>query len=338
MKTKERKNLKDKFKNAPEEQEPSIVELLGNDFELVVSILSKDVRALAIQGLKNKNINNQTCAEVLRYLTYNSQAFGQILDTREVTQRIVSNLNHSIGFLKASQARHGVVGGWAPESGSILLSKRFSREELFAIGKKAKAKKRCAYKSCIYHELDHCATANKDNMPSKEQYEKWYEKYIKDQSYYEEVDDVLHKMCTGIANCRSLIQSDLNIEFLSALNYLNEGITVYKQRKYDKIAFGKEVPLYGDYAFYADMATHLANVIGEEKMLVYQNQGNYGAMRKEYSGKTAKDLNWLLTEIYLYMRTIDYHDRYYHREDVRGQMTTIQRYMKEKQIDEELQK
>lgn len=302
--------------------------LLGKDYENVITTLPQEEIKFVVNGLKAKGINNETCAEVLKYLTYNKLAFGDILDSSAVAKRIVLHLNSSIGSLNFLETMFGTVGGWASESGRILLSGRYKRGVKLCVNKRKKRAKQNALNSCIYHELDHCATTNKQNMPSQSRLNNWFRRNDEDPKEQQKTINFLQSMDSGIACARSLVDSDLPIEYMGSFIMLNEGITVYKQHKYDKLAFGKESPVSKDYEFYKAIAGHIANCISEEKLIQFQSQGNYKKIREEYQLATGRDLNKIIRDIHAYGNIYDYHDRYYFRYEYCKSLADVEQKIK----------
>ena len=83
---------------------------------------------------------------------------------------------------------------------------------------------------------------------------------------------------------------DANVSELQGLNLnpLNEGITVYKQAKYDEV-IGKKFKT--AYKSEKQVAELLAQTIGEDKMIELHFNNDYEGMKELFNRETGKDLN-----------------------------------------------
>ena len=244
---------------------------------------------------RQKNINAETRNYIKRYIQLNEKLFGNFLDIDEVTNNILTNLNHSI-----TRRKKDVLKNRSLRAIFILLTSGgcYSREKhlIFINPKiyKNREKRLCA----TMHELDHCATA-KDVVLTKQQ--------IREIALYsikmDEIKNPIRKKMrinkiyrdfekdhrvlniTGISDNRQEAKNGIE------LRGLNEGITALKQEMYDKEMGIKHNT---GYKYEKKVAKFIADIIGQEELLKLHFNNDYDGIRYKFMEKTGKDLNLLI--------------------------------------------
>lgn len=242
--------------------------VLGKDYDKIVETLSETEIKNTVFGLKEKGIcGPQTIHDVLDYLYCHKKAFGEIISTSTVAERLVENMDKNIGYFKFMN--RFCAGEYSEKDRQVKMNIRRT------VGSIARPKRKMKYNSVLRHEIDHCATA----LPAEEKGKtlgcgvanSQVVGYLMDK-YQSEDEDTLSVIVDGICA-------------------LNEGITVYKQNKFDKVK-GDADNTHGQlYGMFLGVATHISNVIEEENMISDQFNGDYNSMRIKYERATGVDLD-----------------------------------------------
>ena len=254
------------------------------------------------EQLNNRGLNEETIGYACKYVELNKQLFSNSIDMDKLTNRLVNNLQHNIisvnnhyGLGTAINSVISTVANWDPYAKELAVSPLFKATE------KLSSKMKLAKESNIFHELDHCATTEYIEM-NEEQQEKYMQNVInangvKDKQDIEIARRIM-KEAHQVSNGQHPIVGikDANVSELQGLNLnpLNEGITVYKQAKYDEV-IGKKFKT--AYKSEKQVAELLANTIGEDKMLECHFNNDYDSMKELFNKETGKDLNYIVQSL-----------------------------------------
>lgn len=278
-----------------------ISELLNNKPHGTIAVLSQEEIDIVLNGLKSKGIEKATCLVALDYLACNKIAFGNILNTKEVAQRIAQNLDKDIKFMSVfSKYKYGFEAIFSSATKSVEVSPRLNT----ILSNRGRLAKKCYVRSILLHEFDHCSSCHKQTMPGNEILNAYYKKFpsTKPQKIKSLIEPTLKYSC-GFFNPRTYVEGGLFAGI--DLTPLEEGVTVYKQKKYDKIC-GYKNKLADDYEFYFQVVNHIAKMVGEETLIKNHFYGNYKAVREAYMKKTKTDLNAIVNGLSTYEGLGDY--------------------------------
>ena len=266
------------------------------------------LRQRVTEKLKSKGINEETIKYACKYVELNEKLFGNVLDISEVAERLTDNLDHDIrfvyfehGILNEAERMVSTKGTWDAYRHHVMIA-----PALEAMSKVSKTMRE--YKeSAIYHELDHCATTTYKDIPVEEK-DAYIEEYIKENGITEEekkqeVADKINKMyeftngqkaIVGVKNSEKT--SDEELSFTK----LNEGITEYKQKMYDK-----ELGIKSDSAYPTErkLAGIIADTIGVDEMIKLQFNNDYEGIRERFNQYSKTDLNQIVYEMNNIKRT-----------------------------------
>lgn len=281
-----------------------ISDILDDIPQNTISALTQEEVSFLLNGLKSKGIGNKTCMVALDFLACNKIAFGKFLDTKEVATRLISHLDQDIKFMTFFDPNKTYFSGQYEAKTKCVLVSKYCVKNSEKSG--IRAKKR-SLRSLFLHEFDHCSCMNEKDLPSEEIMQAYFDKYPETKP--KKLKSLLHfskKYGCGISVPKSYIESGINAQ--KSLDMLDEGITVYKQKKYDKI-WGFKTEVDGEYEFFYQVADHIAKIIGEEKMVWCHFYGEYNEMRKAYMRRTGVDLNHLATALSTYDILVGYSER-----------------------------
>ena len=93
---------------------------------------------------------------------------------------------------------------------------------------------------------------------------------------------------SGIQDFRQVLVNGID------LKKLNEGITAYKQERYDRFLGNKP---YTNYKIEKKAAKFIGSVIGEEKLISMHSNNDYEGIRTAFKEKTGEELNDLVDEL-----------------------------------------
>lgn len=258
-------------------------------------MLSEETEKYIRETLNAKGINKETQNYVIKYVYLNQQLFGNFIDINQITENIVSNLEYSISMADIKTTMLLRYGNWDP------YKKRISIDLLLKLGSKLSNNFKDRLDSIIMHELDHCATT-KYFAINEEQEAKYIKSFIDRNQITNpkkqiKIKNVIHNLfkehkgiipVSGIRDFRQLMLNDIN------LDKLNEGITAYKQELYDKF-LGKKTTT--SYIIGKDVAAFIADIIGEEKLIIMHSNNDYNGIKEAFREKTDTDLNILVQKL-----------------------------------------
>lgn len=228
--------------------------------------------------LNKKKINKKYKNYILKYIELNNKIFP-FLNINEITDRILNNFNKV--SLNLTSFIYNDYGQYNPTTGKILLSPK-----LF-FGKNKKYKE-----SAFLHELDHCACTP---IEVRQKYNEYKNKINKKYKIIPDfiLSEIFLKIyyegpISGIANLErkkgytiQKITYGTNIQ-----NYLNEGITYFKQKIYSEklnIMFHKNK----DYLYGARRAAEcIGEVIGVEYMIYNHFYNNFDNIENAFFERT----------------------------------------------------
>lgn len=247
--------------------------ILGKNYENIVNTLTEEEIFCVVDGLKKKNVKNPlTIRFALDYLYSHKKVYGDIIDTMEVAENIVRNLNKDIVF----SVGLFYMGKYSPKEGQIELS------FLTTVKSFLPRKRKCNILSVLRHEFDHCATDKRNNGKAENGFG----------INFRNCGDDAHKMLNGVDG---EILEKLFPE--RGLVCLDEGITVFKERRFDEANGSKPNRQSNYYEIFLGVAEHIANVIGEKKMVKFHYDGDFRGMCEEYSNKIGMNLAVVLGHI-----------------------------------------
>ena len=248
--------------------------------------------------LSEKGIDEETQSYVLKYVDTNQQLFGNALDIDKVVERLLNNLNYSIenfdikkNPLKALVFPHTSLGAWSPYKNKIEMNPILKMAGKFSKSMRQK------YDSTIMHELDHCATTEYIDM-SEEDKKYFTERIpIKNQKLKNIFKNIINKkieerkgqiVLSGIAGVRNIEHARNNGVSTAKLALLNEGITAYKEEKYNRFLGIEERT---SYDVEKTVASFIGKVIGEDELIRLHSNNDYQSMRVAFQKETGRDLN-----------------------------------------------
>ncbi len=252
--------------------------------------------------LKNKGLNEETIGYACKYVELNQKLFSNSINMEKLTTRLANNLQHNIisvnnhyGLGKAINSVISTVANWEPYAKELAVS------PLFKVTEKMSSKMRLAKESNIFHELDHCATTEYISMTENQQ-----EEYInnvinangmtnkQDIDIFKRMMKEAHQVSGGEHPIVGVKDAKVNELKGLNLNQLNEGITVYKQKKYDEVIGKKFKTAYKSEKKVAEL---LAKTIGEDKMIELHFNNDYETMKELFNRETGKDLNYIVQKL-----------------------------------------
>ena len=200
--------------------------------------------------LTKKDFDNFTSQKIIEYVEAHDLLYGNIIDTKDVIQRISTNLNNNIQF-DLEHGGFGIRGGYSPTHKQIVINTdNFKDDEYF-------------------HEIDHCATSDLSSMPDFDapdafEFEVMDKRYKEGYKYYMgiEVDG----------------QEPAGSDFRIAMNE-NEGITTLKQIDYAKLR-GTSFNENG-YNINYNMAEQIGYIIGRDNLLQKHFYNNIEGIRND---------------------------------------------------------
>ena len=207
------------------------------------------------------------------------------MDINEIANRIINNLDHSIGNLKLREIARNKLGVYKYYKKGIEISPLAKIRSYIQPGWKN------MINSSIRHELDHCATAKFISI-SEEEKDKFILNYVtkkqlnpREEMKFRNFINTSWKKHNGLLATTGI---DTNILSESRngvdLRLLNEGITAYKQDLYDEYLGNKS---YSSYKQPKKIAKFIANVIGKDNLIKYHFNNDYDTIRNLFRTK-----NW----------------------------------------------
>lgn len=241
--------------------------ILGKDYEKIVGTLTEEEILCVVDGLKKKNVRNPlTIRFVLDYLYSHKKVYGEVIDTMEVAEKIVKNLDKDISLFSVMKRTHG--GEYSQVEGQVRMSFVYTLKSI------TRRKKKCNLGSVLRHEIDHCVTTDPELRKGK----MVCSGIVRESCF----DEIIRTFDRRTKNASKWVSSGLYA--------LDEGITVFKQGRYDEV-HGVEKPGRSDfYEIYFQVAQHLAKMIGEKNMIQLHFWGDFGKMREDYFDRTGLDL------------------------------------------------
>lgn len=260
------------------------------------SMIPKEKKDEILSILHKKKIKKIYKENILKYIELNMLLFP-FLDIEELTNRILENFSKV--SLNITSFLYNDYGQYTPTTGEILLSPK-----LF-LGKNKKYKE-----SVFLHELDHCACTP---VEVKQKYNKYKNKIReKHKILYKIIPDFIlsefflkihyQGPLSGIADLeRKKGYAIQKISYGNKLqNYLNEGITSFKQKIYSEklnIPFHEKT----DFFYGARIgAKCIANVIGFENMIYFHFNNDFDQIERLFFQKTGVRLDDLILKCIVY--------------------------------------
>lgn len=245
--------------------------ILGKDYKNIVKTLTEEEICCIVDGFAKKNMRSpQTIRDVLEYLYCHKKAFGDIIETMDVAENIVRNMKKNIDYFAFLNRFH--VGEFSLKEGQVKMNFLNTISSLF------ERKRKMERASVLRHEIDHCATSKTNPKTGRK----------------EGCGIDINSMQYYVFKSFGKFDERTKVLLEDGLHCLDEGITVFKQNKYDIIKNGYGMKHSQFYQIYLGVAEHLARMIGEENMIKLQYEGNYKVMREIYGEKTGLDLNKLV--------------------------------------------
>lgn len=252
--------------------------------------------------LQEKNIDENTQNYIIRYVQMNQELFGNIINMDKLVRRLMNNIQHSIStkiegydVLLQTTLMLSTSGNWDAYKKRIFVS------PFYKIGAMISKRFVLSKDSTIFHELDHCGTAEYEDVSEQEK-EEHIKNYIKtngiksipDQNEYRRVVNQIYETSGGKKAIVGVKNADVEDEKALNLNQLNEGITAYKQEMYDEF---NGIKHRSQYRAQKEVARLIANIIGEENMIKLQFDNDYNGIREMFNSKTGKDLNEIIKKL-----------------------------------------
>lgn len=243
-----------------------------------------------IYKMTQKRFSKKDQKYILRYLELNSDIFNYI-ETEKIVERIIENFSGiSFNFAKFI---FGGYGEYEPTRGKIYLSPKLLT-----------FKERKYKESVILHELDHCACTP---IELKEKYFKYIKQLKEKYSYFYKIipdfilKEIFYKIyydgpITGVFTISINNENKIKklIYGINWKNYLNEGITSFKQLKYSEIS---NVKFHYKKDFYRSARRGvecIGNVIGVEELILLHFNNNFNKIEKNFYEKTQITIEELL--------------------------------------------
>lgn len=257
-------------------------------------MIPEEIKKEIIFSLKKKKIKKTYINYILKYIEINMKLFP-FLDIDKLKNRILENFSNI--SLNLTSFLYNDYGQYIPTTGRILLSPK-----LF-FGKNKKYKE-----SVFLHELDHCACTPIELKQKYNEYKR-NKKYkflykITPNFITSEIFIKIHYQgaFSGIADLErkkgNLIQK---IAYGNKLqNYLNEGITSFKQKIYSEtlnIKFHEK----NDFFYGARIGVKcIADIIGLENMIYFHFNNNFEQIKQIFEKKTGIKIDDLILKCIIY--------------------------------------
>ena len=286
------------------------------------NVLDEEIIDYVENKLHEKNINNETQDEIIKYLYVNKKLFGHIIDTKRLADKIIDNLEKSIVYFGTDTSNlpqlykskfniitsilsMSIVGGYyQPYSKEVYLNPLVQ-------GKFTKSRK-MNRESIFMHEIDHCATTSYVELRESEKHDlvmynakkSLFRRFLNmfkptDMEVYinrktKKWDD----MTKGEMAIVGINDPILAMKYNISLERFNEGITVLKQQMYSK-ALGLNFNKVSSSSYLTEpyVAEFVAQKIGLDKLILLHQNNDYEGIRTEFKEATGQDLNNLVRDL-----------------------------------------
>ncbi len=267
--------------------------------------------------LSEKGINLETQDEVIKYLWANKKLFGHVIDTKELADRIIENLDKSIVYfgtdttnlpilykskfnIITSILSMAIVGGYyQPYDKEVYLNP--------LVQSKLTKKGQMNRESIFMHEIDHCATTSYIDLDEQQTknlllYKTKKGLFGKIICKFKPIMQMKRDKWSNMTNNRlailgfenPLLDMKYNIPFWR----LDEGITVLKQKKFSEVLGIKFNKLSSaSYQVEPVVAEFIANKVGLDNLIKFRHNNDYEGLRKAFFDATGKDLNNLVRDL-----------------------------------------
>lgn len=267
--------------------------------------------------LNEKGINLETQDEVIKYLWANKKHFGHIIDTKELADRIIENLDKSIVWFGTDTTNLPILHKSRFKTITSILSmsiiggyyQPYDREVYLnpLVQGKLTKKRQMNRDSIFMHEIDHCATTSYIDLDEEQVKELllfktrngFLGRFI---SKFKPFMKMKKDRWTNMTNNKlAIIGFDnplLDMQHNMTFWRLNEGITVLKQKKFSE-ALGIEFNKLSSSSYQAEpvVAEFIANKVGLDNLIKFQHNNDYEGLRKAFFDVTGKDLNDLVSDL-----------------------------------------
>lgn len=234
----------------------------------------KQIQSIS-KKLRSKHINEETQDYVLKYCQMNDKLFSDFIDIDSVIDRVTDNLNDNIKYNLPVPIIKGIYN---------IRDKKINLERRFDTPNKTREAE-----STIFHELDHCATRTEAEYTNnqKDNFYKYFN-MVKKVPIIGRIATRYEKNFEAFVNSKKPITG---VMYFSKHRFLNEGITAFKQAKYDKELNipQSETPLYNNKSGYHKIANYvyqIADIIGEDNLLKAHFNNDFDDMSDKFDSET----------------------------------------------------
>lgn len=279
--------------------------------------LDEDLINYVEKKLSEKGINLETQDEVIKYLWANKKLFGHVIDTKELADRIIGNLDKSIVYfgtdttnlpilyksklnIITSILSMAIVGGYYQPYDKEVYLNPLIQSKLTKNGQMNR-------ESILMHEIDHCATTSYIDLDEQQTknlllYKTKKGLFGKIICKFKPIMQMKKDKWSNMTNNRlailgfenPLLDMKYNIPFWR----LDEGITVLKQKKFSEV-LGIEFNKLSSSSYQVEpvVAEFIANKVGLDNLIKFRHNNDYEGLRKAFFDATGKDLNDLVSDL-----------------------------------------
>lgn len=232
-----------------------------------------------IEELEKKNLNKETIDSIIEFCQVQAVAFSEVENIDSLVKEMVDKTNENIEYKKVVECGNGekekVDGGVAIRGKQIVIN--------------PKEKGKTRGKIIIFHELQHrkdnvrVELTNEEVMQKRDEILSRQKKHRNRKKLKKEIDEYISCsegkfFMSGVSEC---LQDYL--KYGTDLNYFMEGVTKYKQTKYEEIMGYKPDH---NYDYELKLVKSVISLVGEKDFLLAYNNHNFDTIRNSVLEKT----------------------------------------------------
>lgn len=252
-------------------------------------MLTENEKNLLLNNLINKGLDENTIDYLIRYSNMSTDLFN--IDHTKLINKLSNNIDKNISQPKILNMFSGPVGAYFDINKSIIISPKIKNKEHLD--------------SIAFHEIDHAATTEiSNNTLSNEDKQEYLNLYIQrlNNKFHiihkvPFINTIIKKSIFNVLNAKNITSKGFNnpickkvfgIDFTN----LTEGITTYKQSKYEdylnvKSKLTNESKAYQDAK---NVATTLVKIVGEENVIKFEENNDVLSLKKCFEENTQHQL------------------------------------------------
>ena len=267
--------------------------------------------------LSEKGINMETQDEVIKYLWANKKLFGHVINTKELADKIIENLDKSIVFFGTDTTNLPVLHKSKFKTITSILSmaivggyyQPYDREVYLnpLVQNKFTRKGQMNRDSIFMHEIDHCVTTKYIDLNEEQTKDLLLFKTRKGLlgNFISKIKPIMQmkkdkwtKMTGNKLAILGFENALLDMKYNITFWRLNEGITVLKQKKYSEV-LGLDFNKISSSSYQVEpvVAQFIADKVGLDNLIKFQYNCDYEGLRNLFSEVTGKDLNNLVKDM-----------------------------------------